>query len=117
MNRSIRMLGFAVVAASAVMAGCYGTGSAYVGVYGPPVYGPGPWGGYPYPGRYPPYGGGVWVGVPICCDEQEEQQPEAPQDGQGEAPQQAQDDASEERGEVPGGQPEPTITIQENIER
>jgi hypothetical protein len=55
--------------------------------------------------------------VPICCDEQEEQQPEAPQDGQGEAPQQAQDDASEERGEVPGGQPEPTITIQENIER
>ena len=38
-----------------------------VGVYGNPWYGPGPWGGYPYPGRYPPGGGSVWIGVPICC--------------------------------------------------
>jgi len=98
MRRSMRMLGFAVVASTAVMAGCYGTGSAYVGVYGAPVYGPGAWGGYPYPGRYPPYGGGVWVGVPVCCDDQEQEQPEAPEDGQNEAS-------------------EPTITIQENIER
>lgn len=54
-------------------AACTG-GTAYVGVYGPPVYGPGPWG--PYPGGYPPYGpgGGVWVGVPVCCYEEEQEQ-------------------------------------------
>ncbi|MCH7889900.1 MAG: hypothetical protein IH921_00210 [Gemmatimonadetes bacterium] len=52
-------------------AGCASTGgspnvSVGVGVYGP-VYGPGPWGGYPYPGRYPPGRGGVWIGAPVCC--------------------------------------------------
>jgi len=51
---------------------CYGTGTAYVGVYGPGVYGPGAWGGYPYPGRYPPVGGGVWIGAPRCCEEQDD---------------------------------------------
>jgi hypothetical protein len=64
------------------LGGCYGaSGSAYVGVYGPPVYGPGPWG--PRAGPYGPYGGyppgGVWVGVPVCCeDEQQEEQQEQP---------------------------------------
>jgi hypothetical protein len=57
-------------------------GSAYVGVYGAPVYGPGPWGPYgrPYPGYgYPP--GGVWVGVPVCCDEEQQQEePDEPED-------------------------------------
>ena len=48
-----------------------------VGVYGAPVYGPAPWGRYPYPGYYPPVGGGVWVGV--CCEE--EQQEAEQQDG------------------------------------
>ena len=38
-----------------------------VGVWGAPIYGPGPWGGYPYPGRYPPGRGGVWIGAPVCC--------------------------------------------------
>ena len=62
----------AVILAGAILAtaGCYGTGGANVtvgvGVYGP-VYGPGPWGGYPYPGRYPPGRGGVWIGAPVCC--------------------------------------------------
>ena len=22
---------------------------------------------YPYPGRYPPVRGGVWIGAPVCC--------------------------------------------------
>ena len=52
-----------------VASGCYGQSTAYVGVYGAPYYGPGAWGAYPYPGRYPPYGGSVWVGVPICCED------------------------------------------------
>lgn len=74
MTGRTRMTGMALVAATLVFGGCYGTGTAYVGVYGPPVYGPGPWGGYPYPGAYPPYGGGVWVGVPVCCEEQEQEE-------------------------------------------
>ena len=72
------LLALGVLASTA----CYGSGTAYVGVYGPAygpaVYGPG-WGGYPYPGRYPPVGGGVWVGVPICCED-EQQDPETPQE-------------------------------------
>ena len=69
------LLAVGVLASSA----CYGTGTAYVGVYGPPVYGPGAWGAYPYPGRYPPVGGTVWIGAPRCCEEEqdEEQVPDA----------------------------------------
>ena len=68
-------------------AGCYGSGSAYVGVYGAPVYGPGPWGAYPYPGRYPPVGGGVWVGAPVCCDEQDQEEvPQPAGEQESEAP-------------------------------
>jgi hypothetical protein len=81
MRRLARFLALVAIAMSAtVMASCAGSGTAYVGVYGPPVYGPayGPWGAYPYPGRYPPYGGG-WVGVPICCYDQEQEQEQNPQ--------------------------------------
>jgi len=71
-----KVMVMAVLALTLGLAGCAGgTGTTYVGVYGPPVYGPGyggAWGGYPYPGRYPPRGGGVWVGV--CCEEEQEQQ-------------------------------------------
>ena len=70
------LLAFGLLAASA----CYGTGSAYVGVYGPGMYGPSAWGAYPYAGRYPPVGGTVWIGTPRCCEEdgQEEQQEDGP---------------------------------------
>lgn len=78
MMRSMTKAGLALLVMTLTFAGCYGTGTAYVGVYGPPVYGPGPWGGYPYPGAYPPYGGGVWVGVPVCCEEDQEQQEQDP---------------------------------------
>ena len=66
---------------------CYGTGSAYVGVYGPGVYGPSPWCAYPYGGRYPPVGGTVWIGTPRCCEEepQEEQQEDGPTESESEA--------------------------------
>ncbi len=64
----------AVILAVSILAtaGCYGTGGSPnvtvgVGVYGTPYYGPGPWVGYPYPGRYPPGRGGVWIGAPVCC--------------------------------------------------
>ena len=85
MKRHAKMLALAAIGLG--LLACTG-GSAYVGVYGAPVYGPGPWG--PYPGRYGPYGGygggGVWVGVPVCCQEQEEEeqqqeQPENPEAG------------------------------------
>lgn len=66
------VLAIALVVGALGTSGCYGTSSAYVGVYGAPVYGPAPWGAYPYPGRYPPVGGGVWVGV--CCDEEQQEQ-------------------------------------------
>ena len=81
MSRAIKVLAMALVAgATLTSSACYGPGTTYVGVSGP-----GPWVGYPYPGRYPPYGGGgVWVGVPVCCDaieaplqeQPEEQRPE-----------------------------------------
>jgi hypothetical protein len=61
---------------------------ASVSVYGTGYYGPGAWGGYPYPGRYPPRGGGVFVGV--CCDDDEQQQDQDqdqdPQDEDGAEP-------------------------------
>ncbi len=62
----------AMILAGSILAtaGCYGTGGSAnvsVGVYGTPSYGPGPWVGYPYPGRYPPGRGGVWIGAPVCC--------------------------------------------------
>ena len=83
MRRHWKMVALAAIGLGIL--GCTG-GSAYVGVYGAPVYGPGPWG--PYPGRYGPFGpyggGGVWVGVPVCCVEQEEPQP--PQEQPEEAP-------------------------------
>jgi hypothetical protein len=63
------------------LSACYG---ATVGVYGSAGYGPGAWGGYPYPGRYPPMGGGVFVGV-CCDDEQEQQDGDALDDGDGAA--------------------------------
>ncbi len=72
MKRLTRAL-MMVAALTLGLAGCAGgTGTTYVGVYGPPVYGPGygAWGRYPYPGRYPPRGGGVWVGV--CCEQQQD---------------------------------------------
>jgi hypothetical protein len=53
--------------ASLSSVGCgSGSGSVYVGVATP-----GPWVGYPgrYPGMYP--GGGVWVGVPVCCEDRD----------------------------------------------
>ena len=88
MSRASKGLVLLLVAFGA--AACTG-GSAYVGVYGPPVYGPGPWG--PRAGPYGPYGGyppgGVWVGVPVCCEEeqQEEQEPqEESPETQGERP-------------------------------
>ena len=71
---SALVLAFGVTAAG----GCYGTGTAYVGVYGPPMYGPSPWGGYPYPGRYPPVGGTIWIGAPRCCEEEQDEE-QAPQ--------------------------------------
>jgi len=61
-----------VMGAVLASAGCYGSGTTVVGVYGSPVYGPGAWGGYPYPGMYPPRGGGVWIGAPRCCYEEEQ---------------------------------------------
>jgi hypothetical protein len=91
------------------MGGCYGSGSAYVGVYGPPVYGPGPWG--PRAGPYGPYGGyppgGVWVGVPVCCeeeqDEEQQEQPEAP--GEEESGIDGAESAALEESEAEGGSP------------
>ncbi len=71
--RGPKTLATLILAASILAtAGCASTGrppnvSVGVGVYGPPVYGPGPWLGYPYPGRYPPGRGGVWIGTPVCC--------------------------------------------------
>ena len=53
------------VALILVSSACYGTGVTYVGVTGPA-----PWYGYPSPGMYPP--GGAFVGVAICCEEEEE---------------------------------------------
>jgi hypothetical protein len=50
------------LAASLLVLACGGNSSVYVGVAAP-----GPWYGYPHPGMYP--GGGVWVGVPVCCEE------------------------------------------------
>ena len=101
MSRPRKVAGMTLLAATLVFGGCYGTGTAYVGVYGPPVYGPGPWGGYPYPGAYPPYGGGVWVGVPVCCEEQEqEQDPE----------EQPAPDETRDAGAPEGEEPESPIT-------
>lgn len=50
--------------ASLSIVACGPPSSVYVGVSAP-----GPWYGYPgrYPGMYP--GGGVWVGVPVCCED------------------------------------------------
>ncbi len=72
MMRGLKTLAASILAASILAtAGCR-TGrppnvSVGVGVYGTPMYGPGPWRGYPYPGRYPPGRGGVWIGTPVCC--------------------------------------------------
>lgn len=92
------------------LGGCYGaSGSAYVGVYGPPVYGPGPWG--PRAGPYGPYGGyppgGVWVGVPVCCEEEQEEQQEQP-DAPGDDESQAEglEAPVSEGGGTEGGSPE-----------
>jgi hypothetical protein len=78
MRRLMKVFAFAVMILASGLAACVGgTGTTYVGVYGPPVYGPaygGAWGRYPYAGRYPPRGGGVWVGV--CCEQQEQEQQE-----------------------------------------
>jgi hypothetical protein len=64
----VRSKYYAIAAAGVaclLMLGCgTGSGSVYVGVSSP-----GPWYGYPNPGRYP--GGGVWVGVPVCCDDED----------------------------------------------
>ena len=62
MSRS-KLLVFALagLAAATMMACGSGSGSVYVGVSTP-----GPWYGYPR-GGYP--GGGVWVGVPVCCED------------------------------------------------
>ncbi len=91
MSRAMRILAMVfVVGAALTSSACYGPGTTYVGVSGP-----GPWVGYPYPGRYPPYGGGrVWVGVPICCDAPEAPLPEQPQ--QPEDPQPQQPEAGDE---------------------
>jgi hypothetical protein len=70
-----RVLGVLAMVAFALGGASCTSGTAYVGVYGPPVYGPGPWG--PYGRPYGPYGyppGGVWVGVPVCCDEEQQQE-------------------------------------------
>ena len=72
MNRQKVLLTLAMAISVLAAPGCYGSSVGYVGVYGPPVYGPGAWGAYPYPGRYPPMGGGVWIGAPICCDEEDQ---------------------------------------------
>ncbi len=65
MSRS-KFLVFALAGLAAVsMIACgSGSGSVYVGVSTP-----GPWYGYPRGGYggYP--GGGVWVGVPVCCED------------------------------------------------
>ena len=77
-----------VAATSLFSTGCYGAPgtTAYVGIQAP-----GPWYGYPGSyGRYPG-GGGVWVGMPICCDDvdaaepDDSPQPEASPDAQPEA--------------------------------
>jgi len=72
-NRGKALAGAIAIVISGVLGGCYGASTtAYVGVSGP-----GPWYGYPYPGRYPgPYGGygGGFVGVTICCEEEEQEQ-------------------------------------------
>ena len=72
--RGPKMLATVILTASIIAtAGCASTGGSSstvtvgVGVYGAPMYGPGPWVGYPYPGRYPPGRGGVWIGAPVCC--------------------------------------------------
>ena len=75
MTRNRLLLTLAVAVSLLVLPGCYGPSAGYVGVYGQPYYGPGAWGAYPYPGRYPPMGGGVWVGVPICCDDGQDSDP------------------------------------------
>jgi hypothetical protein len=96
MSRAKRFLGLSLALVALLsFGGCYG---ASVGVYGTGYYGPGAWGGYPYPGRYPPMGGGVFVGV--CCDDEEEQQQqeEQPQDGDADA-----SDESEETPSSPEG--------------
>ena len=74
MMRGPKTFATAILAASILATAACQTGgppnvSVGVGVYGAPIYGPGPWRGYPYPGRYPPVGGGVWIGAPICCRE------------------------------------------------
>jgi len=71
--RTVRILSAMIFVIAILATASCGTSSGMtsvtvgVGVYGNPWYGPGPWGGYPYPGRYPPYGGTVWIGVPVCC--------------------------------------------------
>jgi len=75
MNARARTLAAVLLALGVIASGaCYGTGTAHVGVYGPSVYGPGAWGAYPYPGRYPPMGGGVWIGAPRCCEEEQDEE-------------------------------------------
>ncbi|MGI9625644.1 MAG: hypothetical protein ACR2QM_02305 [Longimicrobiales bacterium] len=64
---------------AALSLGVIGCAPSYVGVYGTPAYGPygvDPWSGYPHPGAYPP-GGGIFVGVPICCEDEEQEQEDA----------------------------------------
>lgn len=84
------------LAAIVSMTGCYG---ATVGVYGTTGYGPSPWGGYPYPGRYPPMGGGVFVGV--CCEEEEQQDGEQPEQDGGESEEQGADESTPDGSVVP----------------
>ena len=102
MSRAMKGLFLLAVAFGAVA--CTG-GSAYVGVYGPPVYGPGPWG--PRAGPYGPYGGyppgGVWVGVPVCCDEEQQQEEQQPEE---ESPEEESPEAQGELSEVEGGSDE-----------
>ena len=72
MTRRNVLMTLAVVGSLFVLPGCYGASAGYVGVYGQPYYGPGAWGAYPYAGRYPPMGGGVWIGAPVCCEDHEQ---------------------------------------------
>lgn len=103
MSRVKRLFGVSLALVLLLSTGaCYG---ASVGVYGTGYYGPSAWGGYPYPGRYPPMGGGVFVGV--CCDEeQEQQQDQEPQedDGDDQSPDASQgSDGGSTEGDIPGG--------------
>lgn len=85
MTRNRLLTTLAVAVSLLILPGCYGPSAGYVGVYGQPYYGPGAWGGYPYPGRYPPMGGGVWIGAPICCEDQDSEQGQGEDDADSDA--------------------------------